>query len=403
MSRVFDEIDEELADVLDSTPRPRKKKKRRRKVSPLVKWGIAFVFELIVIMVLGYGIMKSIVHDKYRRFNHVNDIQVEDLEINNGISEDLNGYTNIALFGIDARNNSLGKGSRSDAILIASINNETRKVRLISVYRDTLMQVSKDDGSNVTTKVNAAYAYGGPELAVQTLNRNLDLNISEYITLNWEGLTRAIDALGGVTVHIEENELDTLNGVLAEQIQVNGINSDGVYETGYVTLNGAQATAYSRIRSTDQGDITRTERQREVIEAMLNKAKQADLMTLNSIIDQVFPYVGTSITEEQVYELAKGLTSYELEGSIGFPLEWEFYSTETKGSCIAPVDLTENVIAMQKYLFEVTGYVPTNVVQSISANITNETGYGSKGVIPVPELEKKSETESEENGENTEE
>ncbi len=378
----FDEMDERLADKLDN-PRPKGKRRKKRK-NPMAKWGVALIIELLIIMVLGYGIVKVIVHDKYQKFDHVVDMAEEELEINEGVNEELQGYTCIALFGIDARDNSLGKGSRSDAILIASINNDTKEIKLLSVYRDTLLQVTKEDGSSVTTKINSAYAYGGPELAVQTLNKNLDLNISEYISLNWEGLTRAIDALGGVTVHIEENELSTLNGVLAEQIAVNGINSDGVYETGYVTLNGAQATAYSRIRSTDQGDITRTERQREVIQAMLQKAKESDIMTLNNIINQVFPYIGTSITEDQMYELVKGITSYELVGSCGFPLNWQFYSTQTKGSCIAPVDLNENVITMQSYLFGTAGYTPTNTVQYISATITAETGFGSQGAIPLP-------------------
>ena len=258
-------------------------------------------------------------------------------------------------------------------------------MKICSVYRDTLLQVSKEDGSTLTTKINAAYAYGGPELALQTLNKNLDLNISEYVTVNWEGLTRAIDSLGGVTVHVEENELDTLNGVLAEQIQVNGIYSDGVYETGYVTLNGAQATAYSRIRSTDQGDITRTERQREVIQAMLSEIKKSDLTTINTIIDEIFPYVGTSITEDQMYELAKGVFSYELKESVGFPMAWQYYSTEAKGSCIAPEDLTENVITLHKFLFNTDSYTPTSTVQTISTQITAETGFTSQGPIPVPE------------------
>ena len=342
-------------------------------------------------MFLGYGIFKTFLHDKYSRFEHVKDMKEEELEINEGANEEMQGYTTIALFGIDARDSSLGKGSRSDAIIVASINNETKEIRLLSVYRDTLLQVSKEDGSTVVTKVNAAYAYGGPELAVQTLNKNLDLNISEYITLNWEALTRAIDALGGVTVHIEENELDTLNGVLAEQVSVNGINSDGVYETGYVTLNGAQATAYSRIRSTDQGDITRTERQREVIQAMLTKAKQSDLITLNNIINEIFPYVGTSITENQMYELAKGFTSYELGQTTGFPISWEFYSSPINGSCIAPVDLSENVITAQEFLFGTENYVPTDNVKNISAQLTSETGFASRGPIPVPDPQEESE------------
>ncbi len=378
----FDFFDDDITDKFEDDGI---KKRRRKRKNTNLRWGIALIVELIIIVFLGYGIIKTYVHSKYQKFEHVKDIAKEDLDINAGADKSMDNYTTIALFGIDARDSSLGRGSRSDAILLASINNDTKEVKMCSVYRDTLLQVTKEDGSTLTTKINAAYAYGGPELALQTLNKNLDLNISEYVTVNWEGLTRAIDSLSGVTVHVEENELDTLNGVLAEQIQVNGIYSDGVYDTGYVTLNGTQATAYSRIRSTDQGDITRTERQREVISAMLSKMKESDLSTINKIIDEVFPYIGTSITEDQMYELAKGVFSYELKESVGFPMAWQFYSTEAKGSCIAPEDLTENVITLHKFLFNTDNYTPTTTVQTISTQITAETGFSSKGPIPVPE------------------
>lgn len=386
MDRIEDKFDER-----------RSRFKKKNGLSSNAKWAIALLVELIMIVVLGFFIMKTYVHSKYQKIQ-VNDLQEEQLEINEGANEEMDNYTNIALFGIDARDASLGKGSRSDAIIICSINNETKKIKLVSVYRDTLLEVSKTDGSTVTTKINAAYAYGGPELALQTLNKNLDLNISEYVTVNWEGLTRAIDALGGVEVNVEENELDTLNGVLAEQIQVNGINSDGVYETGLVTLNGAQATAYARIRSTDQGDITRTERQREVISSMLAKAKQSDLATLNTIIDEIFPYIGTSITEEQMYTFIKGITSYELGDSCGFPIRFQFYNTEAKGSCIAPEDLQENVKTMQEFLFDSSNYTPTTAVQNISSQIVSETGFASTGAIPLPSAaasEPEADTESE--------
>ncbi len=379
----YDEFDD-YDDVAGKLEEGRSRRKRKKGLSSNAKWGIALIIELILIMLLGYGLFRSFLHQKYMKFEHVKDMKKEELDINEGVNPDMTGFTNIALFGIDARDDYLGKGSRSDAIMVASINNETKEVRILSVYRDTILEVEKNDGSTVTTKINAAYAYGGPELAVQTLNKNLDLSISEYITVNWEGLTRVIDALGGVEVHIEENELSTLNGVLAEQIQVNGINSDGVYDTGYVILNGAQATAYARIRSTDQGDITRTERQREVIQAMLAKAKQSDIKTLNKVIDEVFPYIGTSITEKQALDLVTGIMSYELKGSCGFPIRYNFYSTEAKGSCIAAVDLNDNVKTMQKFLFGTDNYVPTTTVQNISAQLTAETGYTSEGVIPVP-------------------
>lgn len=366
---------------------------RSRRSNENTKWIVAFFIELIVIALMSYGVFRVYIHEKYQKLDHVNDLTEDELGLNTGVNPDMDEYTNIALFGIDARDNSLGKGNRSDAILIASINNDTKEIRLLSVYRDTLLEITKEDGTTVTTKVNAAYAYGGPELAVQTLNKNLDLNISEYVTVNWEGMTRAIDALGGVVVHVEENELDPLNGVLAEQIASNGISSNGVYETGYVTLNGAQATAYSRIRSTDQGDITRTERQREVIQAMLVQAKSSDLATLNSIIDDIFPYIGTSITESEITGYVSSVMSYELKGSVGFPFKYGFYTTDLKGSCIAPIDLNENVKAMQTYLFGTEDYSPTSQVQTISANITTETGYSSEGAVdvPVPEEEEESE------------
>ena len=390
MSRYdYDDYDE-YEDIEDKFEDRRYRRKKKRGIGSTGKWAIALIVELIIAVILGFLIMKSYVHEKYQKIK-VHDMAEEELEINEGANKDMDNYTNIALFGIDARDDSLGKGNRSDAIIICSINNETKKIKLVSVYRDTLLEVAKDDGSTVTTKVNAAYAYGGPELALQTLNKNLDLNISEYMTVNWEGLTRAIDALGGVTVSVEENELDTLNGVLAEQIQVNGINSDGVYETGLVTLNGAQATAYARIRSTDQGDITRTERQREVIQAMLTKAKSSDLQTLNSIIDEIFPYIGTSITEDQMYDLVKGIMSYDLVDSCGFPLRFQFYSTDVKGSCIAPEDLNENVITLQNFLFGTESYSPTVSVQNISSQLTAETGYSSTGAIPLPEKTTESE------------
>ena len=176
MSKDYEDYDDDLADKIEER-RPRRK--RRRKWSSNAKWGVALILELIVIMLLGYGILRVYLHQKYAKFDHVNDMSEEELEINEGANEEMAGYTNIALFGIDARDNNLEKGSRSDAIIIASINNDTKNIRLLSVYRDTLLQVKKTDGTTVTTKVNAAYAYGGPELALQTLNQNLDLNISE--------------------------------------------------------------------------------------------------------------------------------------------------------------------------------------------------------------------------------
>ena len=355
-----------------------------RGISSNAKWGIALIIELIIIVGLIFALVRVYVHNKYNLLN-IQELNKEELSINEGVDEEkMKGYTNIALFGVDARDSSLGAGNRSDAMLVASINNDTREVKIISVYRDTLLEIPDDEGA-YTSKINASYAYGGAKLAIQALNTNLDLNITDFITINWEGLTRAIDSIGGVPISVEENELDMLNACLTEQIRVTGIYSEGVFETGTIILNGAQATAYSRIRSTDQGDITRTERQREVIMAVMEKVRKSDLSTIDTVMDEVFPYISTSMTEDEMIDLAKNVRSYKLEKTAGFPFQYQFYNSDTKGSCIAPEDLTGNVAALHRYLFGLQDYTPTTSVQRISNAISNETGYFSKGKVAAPD------------------
>ncbi|MCR5292766.1 MAG: LCP family protein [Eubacterium sp.] len=353
----------------------------QRGISSNVKWVIAMIVELVIIVLLGFGLFKQYVSSKYSLMT-VDNIQKEKLAIDKKVEEETKGFTQIALFGVDSRDSNMGKGSRSDAIIVASINNDTKEVKLVSVYRDTLLEIQKDNP--VTSKVNVSYAFGGPEMAVKTLNANMDLSITEYITVNWEGLTRAIDALGGVQVHIEEEELEMLNGLIMEQISSNGIYSDGVFATGDITLNGVQATAYSRLRNTGQGDITRTERQREVIGSMVEKLKASDLSTINNMINELFPYIRTSITEEEMYSLAKSIASYELTDTSGFPFRFTYYNNKEKGACLAAQDLTDNVRTLHKFLFNEADYTPSEKVSTLNAQLLTETGAASTGDIPVP-------------------
>ena len=387
------------AQARDRMSRDNNRKKKGR-MPANAKWAIALVIELIVIAGLAYGIVRTYTHETYSEVGQVSDIKKDDLDINKGANQKmLTGYTTIALFGVDARDASLGKGNRSDAIMILAINNKTKEAKIASVYRDTMMEIQKDSSKTITSKCNTAYAYGGPELAVQTLNNNLDLNISEYVSVNWEGLTRTIDALGGVKVHVEANELNTLNGVMKEQIEVNKLYSDPVVlpagtTEADMTLNGVQATAYARIRSTGQGDITRTQRQREVLQGMIAKMRKLNASELDSLIDTILPYIGTSITEDQFYDFAKNLTSYKLTGTTGFPLRFADYSTKEKGACLIAQDLSENVSTLQAYLFNTENYTPTEEVQAISSKISAETSIGSAGEIALPAEQSDATTES---------
>ena len=354
----------------------------KKKIHPNVKWAIALVVEIIILALLGAGYATLYVNKKVDQLQVV-EIKHEDLAINEGANESQKEYTTIALFGIDARStSSMAEGNRSDSIMIASINNKTKEVKIASVYRDSLLEIQ--DGSGMTSKVNAAYSYGGPELAIKTLNANLDLEISEFVTVNFLSLTQVIDDLGGIVIDVEPNELPMLNAAITEQIGVTGIYSDGVFTTGDVLLNGTQATAYARIRSTDQGDITRTERQRDVVSKVIAKAKKSDMATIDKIIDDVFPNILTSINKTEMLELIKAIFDYQLGETVGFPFAQVAQNDEAKGAVLVPADLSSNVSALHLFLFETENYTPTQTVQNISAKLSAETGVGAQEIIINP-------------------
>ena len=350
--------------------------KKKAGLSANAKWGIAFLIEIVVMgsMVVGYIFFYA-----NRKLDHINrpenwDDSKENLDINEDANEAQKGYRTIALFGIDSRStNSMAEGNRSDSIIIASINNDTKEVKLASVYRDSLLQVDYDGG--ITTKITHAYAYGGPEMAVRALNANLDLEITDFVTVNFTALAQAIDDLGGITIDVKDSELEMLNACITEQISISGKYSDGVFSAGSQLLNGTQATGWARIRSTDQGDITRAWRQRKVISLMIEKAKSAGISKLNDCLNAVVDDISSSLTKKEIMDLATNCFNYKLESSTGFPFTWSTPTLGSKGSLVVAGDLENNVVVLHRYLFNDYDYVPSQTVKNISANIINDTGY----------------------------
>jgi len=352
-------------------------KKRKKGLSSNAKWGIALVVEIIVLVIMIVCYANVWLKDKLAEIN-VQEIDAEDIVVNEGINEDQKGYTNIALFGLDARDMStsaLEAGNRSDSIMIASINNETKEVRIISIYRDSFLEI-EDEEDSWLTKVNAAYAYGGPELAINTINANLDLHITDYIAVNFQALAEAIDELGGIPIHLDSNELPMLNAAITEQISITGKNVDGIFEPGDYILNGTQATAYARIRYTAGDDYKRTERQRDVIIAMAKKAQKASLKTINSIIDEVFGDIATSFSNADLISLAAKVFDYQITGSAGFPFTKNTVTLGSKGNVVAPCTLESNVVELHKFLYNNETYEPSSTVKANSMKIQSDTGFG---------------------------
>ena len=291
----------------------------------------------------------------------------------------LTGYTTYALFGIDHRdkNTALG-GENSDTIIIASVNNDTKDVKLVSVYRDTLLNL----GNDTYSKANAAYAYGEAEQAITMLNTNLDLNISEYATVNFNALTTIIDDLGGLDMDMSYAEIVHMNNYCVETSEETGKDytpielpdrPDDIEAVQYhYHLNGVQATSYCRIRYTASLDMGRTERQRRVIQMIVSKAKSAGLGKIFKIMDDVFPMVTTSMTKDEILQLLPTLIGYSVDDTTGFPTSYKF--SNVKGSIIVPTTLETNVIELHKFLYGDEAYTPSATVKVNSEKILEIVG-----------------------------
>ena len=326
---------------------------------------------LIVACVLLCAVFGAVAY-VYAKWSKIDtqEIKAEDIVINEEVKMnkevDLgDGYTNVALFGVDSRDGNLGEGNRTDCIIVASLNNETKEIKMVSVYRDTLLDLSE----GTYQKCNAAYSYGGPVLAINMLNMNLDLDIQDYVTVDFGAIADAIDLLGGVDIEVTEEELPYINQYIPETANSAGKSANYLSSAGLQTLDGTQATTYARIRSTAGGDFTRTERQRLVIEKMFEKAKSADLGTLNAIIDKVFPQVSTSFTLQEILTYATAYSEYKLVGNMGFPQDNYMDLLSGLGSVVVPDDLVSNVTKLHEFLFGTTGYTPSSTVQTVNSNI----------------------------------
>ena len=329
--------------------------------------GIIFLAIIIIIVtaiLTGYFYLNS----KLSQMKQVN-IDENNLNVATQVEEKLTGYRNIALFGVDSRDSDLGKGNRSDCIIIASINNDTKEINLVSVYRDTYVDI---DGYGLD-KITHAYSYGGPELALKTLNKNLDLNIKEFVTVNFDAVADAVDALGGVDIRIEEDEISAINSAIRNTAKYTGLEAEYVENAGMQTLNGIQAVGYSRVRYTDGGDYRRTERMRTVIEAMFKKLKNKSIGEINSFADKILPEVYTNLEPNEVLSLTPHMLSYKMSESIGWPYKTRGITTDRWYG--VPVTLEENVKQLHKEIFGEEDYTVSEIVKDINDAIISKTGY----------------------------
>lgn len=354
--------------------KPRKKSKK-----------ILFILEIVVLLLFIGGLF---VYGQISAKLDKIDIQETDLAdqdiVTNDQAPQMTGYTTYALFGLDHRSkNEKLNTENSDTIIIASINNDTKAVKLVSVYRDTLLNVKDDTYS----KANSAYALGGPTNAVSMLNTNLDLNITDYVAIDFNALVTVVDCLGGLDIPLSYAEIVHMNNYCVETSEETGKSytpvelpdpkpedEEAIVDTYH--LNGVQATSYCRIRYTASLDMGRTERQRRVIQMIVDKAKKAGLSTIFDIMDQVFPMVKTSVSKTEILKMIPAMIGYSIDETTGFPNDYKFAKVKGSGSVIVPTTLESNVLKIHQFLYGDTSYTPTQDVLNRSAQITNIAGGG---------------------------
>lgn len=347
-----------------SSNRPVRTKKRRGCLGRIL---LPLILLLLIVVVLFFLFLRSS-FDKIEKYAlNLSEVVVNEKDTN------MENYQTIALFGVDNQDNQISDtGSRTDSIIIASIDNATKDVRLMSIYRDTYVSI---DGEY--DKINAAYSYGGPEQALNTINRNLDLNITDFATVNFKALADAVDILGGIELTIKsEKELENLNDYIGNMNKINGGDSPKFDEVGTYTFDGNQAVAYSRIRYMEGGDHERANHQRLVVEGIVAKVKKQP-WKLKALADTVIPQCKTSLSTGDMTRLSLSLLRYSIVDSQAYP----FDSVDEKYHGIYygfPLSVKSNVIKAHAYLYGTEDYEPTEELGRISDKVevvTDALGY----------------------------
>ena len=346
---------------------------------------ITFMIEILVLLILIAGIFAyAKIRESLENFQGSGNAeqtaegQAPDegtIEINEGVIENahLSGYRNIALIGLDTRSGSLSYAN-SDTMIIASINNDSQEVRLLSLYRDTYLDAGGESGYN---KANDAYNRGSATQFLSMINRNFDIAVTDYIVVDFNAVASLVDELGGIMITMTADEVTHMNNYCVETSKVTGKSYqriepeiDGTYQ-----LNGVQATAYARIRYTAGNDFKRTARQRLVIEKIIEKAKKKGIAAFPSIAENVFPLIRTNLSKAEVVKLGSQIFGYNLADTAGFPFVFTLADIGNLDA-IVPVTLYENVKELHLWLFDDPEYKPSGTVQEISNTIAERSGFG---------------------------
>ena len=337
------------------------------------KWQKALIIVVAVLLVLALGIGGFALS----KMSKLNRVSLNERELG---CVDVNGYINILLLGVDTRDMNHVEGAGADAIMILSIKEDTGEVKLMSVYRDTYVKMGDDDYYDKITNANRI---GGPQLMIQSLNQAMDLNISKFVVVNFKVVADLVDAVGGITLNIEDYEIEQLNKYTIQT--ANNIGKEDyklVEAAGEQTLEGVQAVSYGRIRKGVGDDYKRTERMRIVLSAVFEKLKVMKVSELNKMLDVMLPQVQTNLSMNDMLGLAGRLMDFNISSGAGWP--YHVRGGSINGiSYVFPNDLLTNTVELHEKMFGQEDYQATETVINMSNTIISNINASAKNVKDI--------------------
>lgn len=322
-------------------------KKNKSKSKKILLWIISIILVGVLGVAIGAFVYTKSLLNKMEKV----EINKEEVGITEEVQEKLSIYENkvinIALFGVDAGEDGVG---RSDSIMIATIDTHNKKLKLTSIMRDSYVNI---DGHGID-KLNHAYAFGKAPLAIKTLNENFDLNIEDFVAVNFSSLPKIIDKIGGIELDIDSEELKYINGYINDINSINKTNSPAISSTGLQHVDGTQAMGYCRIRYTSGGDYKRTERHREVLTKIFEKILTMSPTAYPSLLSELLPMVSTSLDTAEIMDLGNKILSI---GNVGleqerFPRDGYCEGKMINGVYYLIFDKEATINQLHDYLFE---------------------------------------------------
>ena len=355
----------------ESEPSGKNKKKKRkgRKKYRMNKFKVVrnILIILILICLLATGAFFALT----RGLEHT-ETSISDFDITPSVEENLKDYRNILILGSDARAGEDIDYSRTDAIIVMSINKKNNDVRLISVMRDSYLKMAYD-GDLILDKLTHAHAYGGGVNTAAAINRSLDLNISEYVVFNWQAVADTVDTLGGIKVNVKENEIDDLNHYGNETAENVGGEFTRIEKPGVQTLDGVQATTYCRIRKNSGGDAGRTVRYKKILSGVMKKAISHPAK-IGKVVDTITPNIRTNMSQKDMFTAGIRAPLFDMQKGMTWPEDYYAGYLSDGISYVVPITLESNVAELHEKAFEQPGYVLSDVAQEINQEIINDTG-----------------------------